>query len=139
MSNGKINELDSLHHHNLKENQYYQALKSVGDILQFYDSDKQFPTFGFGAKLNLGVDYREGASHCFALNGNIFDPECDGLDGVLDAYKNAIKNLNFFGPTHFNEIINTVNNMAEDLKVSQDNQKYIILLIITDGIINDME
>jgi hypothetical protein len=73
------------------------------------------------------------------LNGNIFDPECDGLDGVLDAYKNAIKNLNFFGPTHFNEIINTVNNMAEDLKVSQDNQKYIILLIITDGIINDME
>jgi vacuolar-type H+-ATPase subunit F/Vma7 len=58
---------------------------------------------------------------------------------VLEAYKNAIKNLNFFGPTHFNEIINTVNNMAEDLKVSQDNQKYIILLIITDGIINDME
>ena len=80
-----------------------------------------------------------GTSHCFALNGNIFDPECDGLDGVLEAYKNAIKNLNFFGPTHFNEIINTVNNMAEDLKVSQDNQKYIILLIITDGIINDME
>lgn len=58
---------------------------------------------------------------------------------MLEAYKNAIKNLNFFGPTHFNEIINTVNNMAEDLKVSQDNQKYIILLIITDGIINDME
>ncbi len=111
----------------------------MGDILQFYDSDKQFPTFGFGAKLNLGVDYREGSSQCFALNGNIFDPECDGLDGVLEAYKNAIKNLQFFGPTHFNEIINTVNNMAEDLKVSQENQKYIILLIITDGIINDME
>jgi hypothetical protein len=33
LSNGKINEIDSLHHHNLKENQYYQALKSVGDIL----------------------------------------------------------------------------------------------------------
>lgn len=111
----------------------------MGDILQFYDSDKQFPTFGFGAKLNLGVDYSEGSSQCFALNGNIFDPECDGLDGVLEAYKNAIKNLQFFGPTHFNEIINTVNNMAEDLKVSQENQKYIILLIITDGIINDME
>ena len=111
----------------------------MGDILQFYDSDKQFPTFGFGAKLNLGVDYSEGSSQCFALNGNIFDPECDGLDGVLEAYKNAIKNLQFFGPTHFNEIINTVNNMAEELKVSQENQKYIILLIITDGIINDME
>ena len=42
-----------------------------------------------------------GPSHCFALNGNIFDPECDGLDGVLDAYLNARKNVNFYGPTHF--------------------------------------
>jgi len=29
--------------------------------------------------------------------------------------------------------------MSEGLEVSQRNQKYIILLIITDGIINDME
>jgi hypothetical protein len=29
--------------------------------------------------------------------------------------------------------------MADELDVSQDNQKYLILLIITDGIINDME
>lgn len=29
--------------------------------------------------------------------------------------------------------------MAEGLEVSQKNQKYLILLIITDGIINDME
>ena len=31
-----------------------------------------------------------------------------------------------------------VNDMAEEDNVSQDNQKYNILLIITDGIINDM-
>jgi hypothetical protein len=42
-----------------------------------------------------------GTSHCFALNGNIFDPECDGLEGVLEAYLNARKNVNFYGPTHF--------------------------------------
>ena len=29
--------------------------------------------------------------------------------------------------------------MAEGLEVSQSNQKYLILLIITDGIINDMK
>lgn len=29
--------------------------------------------------------------------------------------------------------------MAEGMEVSQHNQKYLILLIITDGIINDME
>lgn len=32
-----------------------------------------------------------------------------------------------------------VNTMAEGLEVSQHNQKYMILLIITDGIINDMK
>lgn len=32
-----------------------------------------------------------------------------------------------------------VNQMAEGLEVSQHNQNYMILLIITDGIINDMQ
>jgi len=30
------------------------------------------------------------ASHCFALNGDIFDPECDGIEGVVSAYQKAI-------------------------------------------------
>jgi len=73
------------------------------------------------------------------LNGNIFDPECDGLDGVLAAYKKSLDNVKLYGPTHFNEVISVVNDMAQGLEVSQRNQKYIILLIITDGIINDMQ
>jgi hypothetical protein len=79
------------------------------------------------------------ASHCFALNGNIFDPECEGLEGILKAYQNSLKHVSLYGPTHFNEIIQLVNDMAEELKVSQNNQKYQILMIITDGIINDMQ
>ena len=79
------------------------------------------------------------ASHCFALNGNIFDPECEGLDGILSAYQNSLKHVKLYGPTHFNEIISLVNDMAEQMKVSQHNQKYQVLMIITDGIINDMQ
>ena len=90
MSNGDPKSSDSLHTNNLNKNQYHQVLKSVGDILQFYDEDKQFPCFGFGAKLKNGGIPSTKASHCFAMNGNIFDPECDGLDGVLDAYKNSL-------------------------------------------------
>lgn len=107
LSNGDPKERDSLHSLNLNNNQYYQALRSVGDILQFYDTDKQFPTFGFGARLpyhNL-----PGVSHCFALNGNIFDPECEGLDGVLEAYKSALRNVNLYGPTHFSSVLDVVN------------------------------
>ena len=108
----------------------------MGNILQYYDSDKKIPTFGFGAAV---PPYTNEASHCFSLNGNIFDPEVEGLDGVIEAYKNTLVNVNLFGPTRFAPILEFVNDMAEDNHVTQDNQKYNILLMITDGIINDMD
>ena len=33
------------------ENQYTTAIRSVGDIIQDYDYDKQFPALGFGARV----------------------------------------------------------------------------------------
>ena len=86
--------------------------------MQFYDTDKQFPTFGFGASLPFHGDNYAHVSHCFALNGNICDPECDGLDGVLDAYKKALKHVKLYGPTHFAEVLDMVNRMAEGQQVS---------------------
>jgi len=58
---------------------------------------------------------------------------------VIEAYKNSLKNVNLYGPTNFAPIIQLVNDMAEEENVTQANQKYFILLIITDGIINDMQ
>ena len=136
LSNGHPSDKDSLHYLDMNKNEYLHAIKSVGNILQYYDSDKQIPVFGFGATVPPSTNR---ASHCFALNGDIFDPEVDGLDGVVDAYKNALKNVNLYGPTNFAPIIELVNDMAEADQVDQANQKYNILLIITDGIINDMQ
>lgn len=90
----------------------------MGSILQYYDSDKQIPVFGFGAAI---PPYTNKANHCFALNGNIFDPEVDGLDGVVEVYKNAIKNVNLYGPTNFASFCELVNNMTEDMNVTQAN------------------
>lgn len=72
------------------------------------------------------------------MNGDIFNPECDGIEGVIDAYKHAIRNVKLYGPTNFSEILKLVVDYTEAMEVSQDNQKYNILLIITDGIISDM-
>ena len=135
LSNGHPSDSDSLHYLDMNKNEYLNAIKSVGNILQYYDSDKQIPTLGFGATVPPSTNR---ASHCFALNGNIFDPEVDGLDGVMEAYKNSLKNVNLYGPTNFAPIIELINDMAEGERVDQLNQKYNILLIITDGIINDM-
>merc|ERR1719362_1632054 len=120
----------------MQKNEYLQAIRSVGNILQYYDSDKQIPVLGFGAAI---PPYGNVANHCFALNGNIFDPEVDGIKGVEDAYKHAINRVNLYGPTNFSPIIRIVNEMTEQMGCSQVQQKYNILLIITDGVISDLQ
>mmetsp|Transcript_60005 Transcript_60005/g.82427 ORF Transcript_60005/g.82427 Transcript_60005/m.82427 type:complete len:100 (+) Transcript_60005:1100-1399(+) len=99
----------------MQKNEYLSAISSVGNILQYYDSDKQIPVFGFGATVPPSTNR---ASHCFALNGDIFDPEVNGLDGVIDVYKNALKNVNLYGPTNFAPIIELVGDMAEAERVT---------------------
>ena len=52
-SNGSPTDPKSLHYnqdHN-KPNQYVQAIRAVGDIVQDYDTDKLFPVYGFGARI----------------------------------------------------------------------------------------
>ena len=107
----------------------------MGEVLQYYDSDNQIPVYGFGAKL-LPFDI---TSHCFALNGNIFKPESNGIKGVLETYRKSLQVIKLFGPTYFNQIVRMAADYASSEEISQLQQKYCILLIITDGIINDME
>lgn len=52
------------------------------------------------------------------MNGDIFNPEVDGLEGVIEAYKHAINNINFYGPTYFSPVIKMVVDMAESERVS---------------------
>jgi hypothetical protein len=43
---------------------FAQAIMEVGEVIQFYDSDKRFPAWGFGGNIYGGT-----VSHCFNLNG----------------------------------------------------------------------
>ena len=135
LSNGDPKDPESLHYiGDQSKNQYLAAIKSVGSILQFYDSDKSIPVVGFGAAIHPEPDR---ASHCFALNGDIFNPECDGIEGVVAAYTHAIQRVNLAGPTYFEKVIKLSADMASS--EPPEKMKYYILLIITDGIINDMK
>lgn len=135
-SNGIPSETDSLHYigSSTHKNEYVEAISAVGGILQYYDSDKLIPVFGFGAKL---PPYHDIVSHCFALNGNIFSPEIKTIEGVLKEYRRAVNEVVFHGPTVFSQLLRTVIAYAEAKEVSQQSQQYFILLIITDGVIND--
>lgn len=78
-------------------------------ILQYYDQDNRIPLYGIGAKL---PPFFENVSQCFALNGNYFNPEVNGIEDVVKYYKNAIKNVKFHGPQTFCEILKLAGEFA---------------------------
>lgn len=85
-------------------NQYEAAITQVGSILEPYDSDKIFPTFGFG-----GVPTHMNTNqtlHCFPLNGNAQDPGINGVANILAAYKQFLPQIKLSGPTYFGEVLN---------------------------------
>jgi len=68
--------------HNEKDNAYTEAIRAVGDVLKYYDYDNQFPVYGFGAKLPPNYSI---VSQCFSVNKDYFDPEVDGIDGIIES------------------------------------------------------
>merc|ERR1712173_212116 len=52
-------------------------------------------------------------------------------------YHNSLHNVQLYGPTNFSPVIRHVANFAEAYKADPSN--YFILLIITDGIITDLD
>uniref|UniRef100_A0A3Q2NXI2 Copine Va n=1 Tax=Fundulus heteroclitus TaxID=8078 RepID=A0A3Q2NXI2_FUNHE len=132
VSKGNPSQSTSLHYMNpYQMNAYAMALKAVGEIIQDYDSDKMFPALGFGAK--LPPDGR--VSHEFPLNGNVENPYCNGIEGILEAYHQSLKTVQLYGPTNFAPVVNHVARYAAAV---QDGSQYFVLLIITDGVISDM-
>ncbi len=48
----------------------------------------------------------------FPLNGNPSNPYCQGIDGVVQAYQQALTTVELWGPTNFAPIIRHVANFA---------------------------
>eukprot|EP00762_Andalucia_godoyi_P005362 ANDGO_06744.mRNA.1 hypothetical protein len=105
-------------------NDYESAILSVGSVLAPYDKDGIIPTYGFGAKIppNWNV------SHCFPVNC-----QAVGIPGVFSSYRGVVTQVAFHGPTLFAPLIRS----ACQLAVAEPS-KYFVLLILTDGEIQDM-
>ncbi|XP_014643750.1 PREDICTED: copine-4 [Ceratotherium simum simum] len=134
-SNGDPRNSCSLHYiHPYQPNEYLKALVAVGEICQDYDSDKMFPAFGFGAR--IPPEYT--VSHDFAINFNEDNPECAGIQGVVEAYQSCLPKLQLYGPTNIAPIIQKVAKSASEETNTKEASQYFILLILTDGVITDM-
>ena len=134
-SNGNPKSPQSLHYQDPsgRPNQYVTAINSVGGIVQDYDSDKMFPSLGFGARVPpTGI-----VSHEFFLTLDPARPFCAGVDGIVSAYYNSLNTVQLYGPTNFAPVINHVANFAAAHQAEASN--YFVLLILTDGIITDFD
>lgn len=134
-SNGNPRLPDSLHYIDPsgRPNAYQRAILEVGQVLQFYDSDKRFPAWGFGARPIDGP-----VSHCFNLNGSNSYCEVEGIHGIMTAYISALHNVSLAGPTLFGPVVTAAAQIASQA-VSENQPKYFVLLIITDGVITDLQ
>ncbi|THG12027.1 hypothetical protein TEA_020740 [Camellia sinensis var. sinensis] len=56
----------------------------------------------------------------------------------MAAYGSALRNVALAGPTLFGQVINTAAEIA-GRSLSQDSSKYFVLLIITDGVLTDLQ
>ncbi|KAK1172096.1 copine-3-like isoform X1 [Acipenser oxyrinchus oxyrinchus] len=139
-SNGDPRSPESLHYISPQGlNEYLMAIWSVGLVIQDYDSDKMFPAFGFGAQIPPSSQ----VSHEFPLNFNPANPFCAGIQGVVDAYRVCLPQVKLYGPTNFSPIINNVAKFASEAAQQNSAAKaatqYFVLLIITDGVITDLD
>ncbi|PAN06219.1 hypothetical protein PAHAL_1G246800 [Panicum hallii] len=134
-SNGNPRLPDSLHYIDPsgRPNVYQKAILEIGDVLQYYDPAKRFPSWGFGARPIDGP-----VSHCFNLNGSTYQPEVDGIQGIMSAYISALRNVSLAGPTLFGQLIGTAMAIASQ-SLADNQQKYFILLIVTDGVVTDFQ
>ena len=106
-SNGSPTSSESLHTLCVRDpagnicNPYVTALRAVGEIIQDYDSDKQFPVLGFGARLPP-----DGAvSHEFFVNLSPVSPYCHGMQGELPETGWALRSVGSFGSTWTLEVM----------------------------------
>eukprot|EP00358_Blepharisma_japonicum_P005691 CAMPEP_0202943456 /NCGR_PEP_ID=MMETSP1395-20130829/3911_1 /ASSEMBLY_ACC=CAM_ASM_000871 /TAXON_ID=5961 /ORGANISM="Blepharisma japonicum, Strain Stock R1072" /LENGTH=368 /DNA_ID=CAMNT_0049640959 /DNA_START=369 /DNA_END=1471 /DNA_ORIENTATION=- len=131
-SNGKATNPRSLHYINpTKPNEYEQAIQSVCSILENYDSDKNYPVFGFGGIFDDSGE----PNHCFPLNNRPENPEVHGVNGIIEVYQNTLKTCSLNAPTNMAPIIRKVKEIAER---KSPLEAYWILLILTDGDISDL-
>lgn len=120
---GQIN----LHTVNNGINLYETAINASGRVLEYYDTDKLYNVYGFGGS-NLS------GKHCFPLGGN--EEKVCGKSGIINLYRKYKSTIQVNGKNNFSEIIIKAQEIA---KIYQSTPgKYLILLLLTDGKIDDI-
>mmetsp|Transcript_13222 Transcript_13222/g.21697 ORF Transcript_13222/g.21697 Transcript_13222/m.21697 type:complete len:594 (-) Transcript_13222:28-1809(-) len=124
-------------------NDYTNVIESIVGEVEKYSKSKEFPVWGFGAKFpsdaspKLPIEELQ-VQHFFQCGQT---QSAIGTEGVLDAYR-YVFGLEFYmsGPTVILPVIKAALSRANKVHKAPTKQlKYTVLLILTDGVVNDLE
>lgn len=104
-------------------------------MVEAYDSDKRFPVIGFGAILKENMASRT-VSHCFSI-ASTPDGLAPGIKGVLESYHQIFtKGIKLYGPTKFSVFLDQ---LISRVQAKGPCPEYNVFVILTDGMIHDMQ
>ena len=115
-------------------NDYEIAIKSCGDIVAYYDYEQLFPVYGFNAE-NKSQNLPK-LEQCFPINFNKDNPKINKISGVLKEYRKCLEKINLADSSTLAPVFKHIfssNNIDKNNIID-----YKILMILTDGIISDM-
>jgi hypothetical protein len=114
-----------------KLNEFEACIVAICSIICPYCSDQLFPVFGFGANVDRKLN------HCFPLTFSSEKPSVNGLQGILEAYRQALARIEPSSPAYFAPITKAAIQSAT--ASFEGGRTYTILLILAQGISYDMQ
>ena len=135
-SNLKYTNPKSLHYIGNPEriNPYENCLKYFGELVGSYDFNNKLAMLGYGGIIPSTGE----TSHCFpiSLTNN---PYVKGIDEAIKLYKKSLPQIDLDGPTYFFPIYKENLVMLKEEDENCPTSIYHLLVIITDGIIHDLD
>lgn len=115
-------------------------MSSYLDTFSGLTETKQVRLYGFGAKLEFPDLKSISTSYCFPCSGSTKTGQdmCKGLAQVNDTYTHALRHIEFSGPTYFSPLFKQLFSILEKTNAA-NLDKYMVFLVITDGIFLDMQ
>uniref|UniRef100_G1QCE2 Copine-3 n=1 Tax=Myotis lucifugus TaxID=59463 RepID=G1QCE2_MYOLU len=135
-SSGDLLFPDSLHYISPNGvNEYLTTSWSMEMVVQDYNADKMFPAFGFLAQIPPQWQVHE-----FPMNFNPFNPYYKEIQGIVEVYGACLPQIKlYYGPMNFSLIINHMARFAAEATQQQTASQYFVFLIITEGVITDLD
>ncbi|EJD75881.1 hypothetical protein LOAG_17060 [Loa loa] len=111
------------------------VIRSICEPFRRHNFSQNYAAFGFGAR--IPPYFRKSQQFCLNLET---DPNCQGIDGLIDAFWKANAQVQPSTTAHFAHIIYHISKLASNVR-RRENQlqyPYFVLAIISKGKINDI-